>query len=367
MGRRFYQIACLALWVGLLIVGLWPFHFFPNNKVEWLRDKNGLHFEDYGQVYGTTPWIASPTSKDGGFSVELCLQAPIEYPTYSSILTFDNPSQPADLAVAQSLSDLVIQSPSQSTGQSSSIPTKLYLDRAFEKNKPRFLTIVSADGPRTVLYLEGVAQKSSDGLVLTARSLSGMLLLGHGANGNEPWSGDVLGLAIYDRALTAGEVSQHYRTWMEGNAASLSVDPGIAGFYLFNERGGRTIHNQAGRMPELIVPRIFRRLHGNILEVPAEFTRSDLADGVINILGFTPFGFCLMVLLRQSGFSTRRAFILALLIGGGTSLTIEVLQVFLPSRDSSLLDLINNILGTGLGAMVQLYWQRKASLPHHSS
>ena len=41
-------------------------------------------------------------------------------------------------------------------------------------------------------------------------------------------------------------------------------------------------------------------------------------------------------------------------IGGLTSLTIEISQVFLPTRDSSALDLINNVLGTLIGSSVMM-------------
>jgi len=41
-------------------------------------------------------------------------------------------------------------------------------------------------------------------------------------------------------------------------------------------------------------------------------------------------------------------------IGGLTSLTIEISQVFLPTRDSSALDLINKVLGTLMGSSVMM-------------
>ena len=50
--------------------------------------------------------------------------------------------------------------------------------------------------------------------------------------------------------------------------------------------------------------------------------------------------------------STAGAALVATIIGATTSLMIELLQAYLPSRDSSLLDFINNVLGTGLGALM---------------
>jgi glycopeptide antibiotics resistance protein len=72
-------------------------------------------------------------------------------------------------------------------------------------------------------------------------------------------------------------------------------------------------------------------------------------------MGFIPFGFCLFFYLRITReFSPGRALWCAVLIGGLTSLGIEISQVFLPTRDSSALDLINNVLGTLIGSSVMM-------------
>jgi hypothetical protein len=35
---------CFAIIFIILIADLWPFNFFPENKVNWPQDKNGLIF-----------------------------------------------------------------------------------------------------------------------------------------------------------------------------------------------------------------------------------------------------------------------------------------------------------------------------------
>jgi VanZ family protein len=71
----------------------------------------------------------------------------------------------------------------------------------------------------------------------------------------------------------------------------------------------------------------------------------------VNIFGFLPFGFAVYGWTRKYGdWKDMMAMGAALLLGAGISLFIELLQVYLPTRDSSLTDVITNVLGTYIGA-----------------
>jgi glycopeptide antibiotics resistance protein len=69
-----------------------------------------------------------------------------------------------------------------------------------------------------------------------------------------------------------------------------------------------------------------------------------------NVVGFLPFGFCFYAYLVTRP-SLKRATALTVALGTAASLTIEVLQAFLPTRASGTSDLFTNALGTFIGAL----------------
>lgn len=86
------------------------------------------------------------------------------------------------------------------------------------------------------------------------------------------------------------------------------------------------------------------------------FIRSDVA---INVLAYAPFGLLLALIGRQ-----RPAVRLATAVGVGTllSLAMESTQMFLPTRDASSADLISNTVGTAVGALAALAFNRASRL-----
>jgi glycopeptide antibiotics resistance protein len=82
----------------------------------------------------------------------------------------------------------------------------------------------------------------------------------------------------------------------------------------------------------------------------------------INIIGFIPLGYFLFLvfnLYSQPLKTSAWRLIIPAIFGGITvSLIIETLQVYLPTRISSLSDLIFNTIGSGLGIILALIFKR---------
>jgi VanZ family protein len=88
--------------------------------------------------------------------------------------------------------------------------------------------------------------------------------------------------------------------------------------------------------------------------LPKYWTGFDVA---INVLGYVPLGFLLVLSALRSG-RNHYAVVMAVLVAGVLSLAMESLQSYLPVRVSSNVDLTLNVLGAWVGALVAWVMQK---------
>ena len=122
--------------------------------------------------------------------------------------------------------------------------------------------------------------------------------------------------------------------------------------YLFNEGTGSIVRDKAVSGVNLYIPEKYIVMNQFFLEpLWTELTtsRNYWGAAIKNVVGFIPFGFCFyayMATLR----SIRRPMIATIALGTAVSLTIEILQAFLPTRESGTTDIIYaNTCGTWIG------------------
>ncbi|OHB84775.1 MAG: hypothetical protein A2Z38_08150 [Planctomycetes bacterium RBG_19FT_COMBO_48_8] len=137
---------------------------------------------------------------------------------------------------------------------------------------------------------------------------------------------------------------------------SVAIEPEPIILYTFAERTGALVHNQMGNANHLTIPSKFKALRK---EMVVQFWRDmywdegTVKDILVNTLGFVPFALCmLMFLIGNRRMSPRRAAFLTILAGAILSLIIETIQMGLPTRTPSLLDLLCNTAGAALGILV---------------
>jgi len=367
--KQLTLICLLIIIIVILLAGLWPLNFNPANKVKWLKEKDGIHFYGHGIVY--TPEALDSTTQNpmagDSVSIELILQPQKEHTcSVARIISFYNTGKFENLMIGQWKSHLIIRSGNINSDNRREFK-EIGTGKLLQKGKTAFITITSGENG-TSLYFDGkLAKRYPDYRLTNQKKIAyEQFILGNSLSGKAPWRGNILGLAIYNLPLKADEVYQNYQAWTQGTTQTLLKNKGIVSLYSFDEREGNSVLNRAGKGHNLVIPATFRVFKKTVL-VPIwkDFRpkRSYFTDIAINIAGFIPFGFILSFLLysfRKT--SASKMYLTAILSGGAISLTIELLQVYLPTRSSQMSDLIFNILGTILGVALFRFIMHKSNI-----
>jgi len=220
------------------------------------------------------------------------------------------------------------------------------------------LIAVTSDQETTDIYINGNLEKSFPhfSLIPKDKQLSGHLVLGNSPEGTNPWNGSILGLSIYGGILTREELLNHFDAWQQRRELLFTNTSKLIALYLFDEHNIEKIRDHSDAHNDLLIPTRFYPLRRIILGLPPKgewFSRWNLIDIAVNILGFVPFGFFLSAWLQQpKKLAASRSYLFSVLLGACISLAIELLQAYLPTRDSSLMDVFSNVMGTVTGVFL---------------
>lgn len=330
---RFLTVICLSIVIGMFLVGLWPFNFFPRNNVRWLAEGNGLRFDRFGMAYVREPVFVPGGAIDLANPWTVCLEArPLDEPSDALprlLSVYDIDGRELFL-IAQWRSDLVIR-----TLEEDRDLRLRYRETGvgnFHRDTSRTFAI-RCDNTGVAVHADGksVPSRIRGPLPLLSKYRSpAYLVVGNSPTGGSPWRGDILALSFI------GEKPVVLSPLPEGSGAMCRSGPGL-------------VH-------DLVIPAVFRAPKKGIL-VPSwkvqELSRSFWSDAAVNVLGFIPLGFAVSVWLRRGNEEKRlSSMAVAILFGAAISFAIELLQAYLPTRDTSLTDLLANILGTSIGTLL---------------
>ena len=348
---RAMGVLCVCVMLAILVAGLWPFHA-PKNNVAWLAKENGLRFGEHGTILTSRAFQSHDSGNDSSGSLEIQLE-PARSKRRTTILAFeDSGSTSVPFMLQQSRNNLIVQRRNTDDGGKART-AEFVIEDALPEEKRLLVTITL--GPRTSsVYLDGVFVKMSEIRGRAPGTFVGRLVLGNSVTASDSWSGQVLGLAIYEHELTPAAVLENYENWTKYHQPTPNQQEQPVGLYLFSERDGNIVHNQMGSSTDLIIPARYLVLQSPFLAPSWHHyhpTWRYWEDVGINIVGFVPLGLFLVAYFSTVR-ATRFAATAAVLLGFLTSLTIESLQAYLPTRDSGLNDLITNTFGTVLGVLL---------------
>lgn len=344
--------------LGILAATLWPFQFLAKNQVAWSSGQRGLSFAAQGLVRSGTQVSACGDADDPAAqcSIELYINPASEHGVHAILALYapdtGKPVGPS-FQIGQYQDDLLlIRHFRDATGRARK--AELDADHVLHAGTPVFLTITS--GPHgTRIYANGLLVQRSGDFRIAPADLRGELLLGSSPLEYLPWSGDFLGLAFYRTELARGEVQQHFAFWRARQEFREADWPAATAWYGFAEGSGTVTKSSAPGGTDLLSPEKYSIPYKPFLNRPwREFhaDRDYVVDVLRNIVGFMPLGFLLAAWIR--GGNGRRAMLRAVCAGAVLSLSVEILQAFLPSRTSGITDILTNTFGTYLGARIAL-------------
>src|SRR5271165_2000471 len=354
--RRILGFICFLLLFGLLCAGLRPFHS-PTNDVSWVANANAVRFGRHGTILGQG-FFSAVGSRSGGRTLEIWLQPGLVNDS-DTFIAFYDPGEPRHLSLHQSGSDLELRIAPVGAWRREKTE-RLYVDSAFRGRRSTFWTVTS--GLRgTAIYRDGLKLRESSEVRVSAQAFSGRLVIGNSPIFNDSWSGILRGIAIYEQVLDPTQISRHYQTWTKGTKPDLISEDACIALYLFDEHSGNVVHNRVDSGYDLYIPAKYRVVDQIVMDpVWRAFNWSwgFWKDAVINVCGFIPVGCFFCAYLSARGFD--RPTLIASSLGAVVSLFVELTQSHLPTRDSSMSDLLTNIAGSIIGA--SLYRGRVAKL-----
>jgi VanZ like protein/concanavalin A-like lectin/glucanase superfamily protein len=353
---KIVSLLCLFVLGSIAVAGLWPFHV-PRNAVSWLTDKDGLRFSGHGSAASAGAFRSRRPPNDTGCSLEILLK-PARTTASGSILAFDSSTDPrvpfllrqygTSLAVLRYLVD-----------EHGQVTRPWYkVDQVLEAGKQVLVTVTSGKD-NVALYVNGVLARRFSDSGIASGELTGQLVLAN-STVDDSWRGEIMGLAIYSRELTPGQVREHSQSWTRDQEPLSAGEQALTARYLFNERDGNIVHNQVDPATNLIVPAKYFVLHPAFLRPTwAEYAHagsfwrrwSFWEDLGVNVCGFVPVGFVFFAYFSAVR-RLRRPALMAVLMGLFLSCSVEVLQRLLPNRDSGMTDLLTNTTGTALGVLL---------------
>jgi VanZ family protein len=357
------RLSAVLFGLFLLAVGLWPFNPHATNQVRVLPDGKGLKFgapdEHSKRSLGGMVFTPSPlTCQQRGGCTAGALSIAIELSADSDarscikrIVDFRRSDGSEVFFLGQWKSSLIVRS--FNTPSAGGKPYReIGVGGVLSAGQTRLVSIVSGiNGTRT--YVDGHLVKSDPGIRLLKENET---LYGHKAYlGNSPelscaWAGRVQSLALFGKAWDSTELAER-RGSEPGGLFRCTGDGGLASAcYRFDTVNGETIPDLSVSGNDLRKPAhlVFEK---RFLELPDNRSLS-ISDLTLNLLGFVPLGslICLCLLKRNR----RRKWVCLLWavgVGCAVSLTIELAQIWLPGRDSSLLDLAANTTGSAIGGI----------------
>lgn len=341
---------CIFILVITLFFGLKPKGYRFVNQVHWLQQGNGIAFTDVGMIH------SEKMLGEIGITDSIIITA--------EVLSSSNKRLGRFVAIVNQKGDEIFYVDQWRKnlfvslhGEMNKPPVVAHLHNALSADKIRRVTI--GIGSESV-WLESdddkkVATKLPLGL--QPRFLENCtLLIGYCASGKNPWNGELYKLTLSNGCFSRADDSSHLAVLGTTKVLKHVNNDPIAEF-LFAKSSDRRIINQRCDSWNLVMPlfpKIFKydwfQPLTRIFPLSNYLNLNTIIDSIVNLLGFIPLGAVFLLLFSTFHQTHSKAFLFTFLIALLTSTGIELIQVFIPTRCSQMIDIVLNVAGACIGA-----------------
>jgi len=350
-----------------LAFGLIPRGNFTKNWVSHNPHGSGVYFGEYGYAIGSLPefdrikllnnsseiaqsndaYVKNLSSEPANLSIALSINArEQEGSLFRVIIYIGDSCENNPLMLGQWKTHLIFLQGCEFTGKGKK--ARLSTDL---KNNIGSTTLVKIDlsSPESQLIVNKELVDSENAVqFVTPSSLDTKILIGNTPNGSQGWTGTILDLNI----------SQIVKT-----PASNEL---LRNFQFINYDGMTKIDDTSAAHQALTIPKPGQFLEREVLKMESfkSLLKNLKFDTLVNIIGFIPLGF-VSALLLSIAFKCRLLVLLptTVVIACTVSLGIELSQVLIAGRKSSLHDFILNGLGGFIGLLLFTVAQSLSSTP----
>lgn len=321
--KRIQQTTQYIVWVTITLTywyfGFYPFHLELPIEIEsnaiFHPTSDVIRFNKPGIGYTLYPpeWLESAIAKSK-LDIDLELQTmDIDQYGPARILSLSDDLHSRNLTIAQEGPDLILRLRTEVTNENGFPPYRI--ENVFEDREWHQLRISIASNKLSIFV-----NKSET--VTTALPDNPM----------RPWS--------MNYQLALGNEFTHNRPWL-GTIRHAIIE---SGKWKVDYAKKGTLH-----FPKLLLS---IKAKYQLIPFPQQpFKSTAVLDRVVNLFGFIPFG--LLIILTTKG---RLSVLKAITLCGILSLSIEIGQLFIAERVTAVEDLILNILGGALGALIGILY-----------
>jgi len=349
-----FILACIVLIIIALMLyfGLRPKGYQPANNLQWVDGGPGIAFDRFAVAYtdeGDFSFL-----QQSSFSVVFAARPELSGRAgFRFIMAAHDGDDGRQLLIGQWRSWLIAMN---GDDYDNSRKVKRISVEIAHSDGPVFVVLASGEGGTSV-YVNGQLQRTDPSLRLRWPNADGAarLVVGNSVYGRHPWQGELLGLAVFGYALDEDGAGALFREWKETGKFAFSDADGLKMLFPFDEGAGEIAHDRSGSGLHLAMPSRMRILKKEMLVPPWRNATNQsglVLDAAVNFFGFWPLGFFLSAMLARTRRFQKCYWQVTVLFCLAFSLSLETVQVWVPSRSSDMLDLILNTLGGGTGAMV---------------